>query len=283
VTLRHSSHRSGQALRHSSHRSGQAPRHSIDRPGQVPENATYVYCLVQSARRPSLRGVPDSIPGAGEPRLLAIDRDVWAVVADAPLERFAGDALEQELQDVEAISRHALAHASVIEFFFRQATVIPLKLFTLFSSDDKAREHVRGRLKPLTRMFASLRGLEEWGVRIHAGEAEAESTRTLDSGRDYLTAKKRLQEQMLAPSRAAVRAANGALAALAKLAAKSRKELFPPPGRGRPYVTGASFLVMVTRREAWKKHAAKLAGALNAQGHRLEMSGPWPPYHFVSK
>lgn len=245
--------------------------------------ATYVYCLVQSGKAPSTRGVPDSVPRAGRPRLLAIDRGIWAVVADAPLERFAGEALQQELQDVEAISRHALAHASVIEFFFQRAPVIPLKLFTLFSSDDKAREHVCRRLRQLTRLFTSLRGLEEWGVRIVAGDVEAEAARTLESGRDYLQIKKRLQDQTAAPSRAAIRAANDALRSLGPIASKTRKDAFPPPGRGRPYVTGASFLVKAKRRGRWKKHAATLAAALAAQGHRLEMSGPWPPYHFVTR
>lgn len=260
-----------------------SPRSSPDRPGPVPSNATYVYCLVQSAKAPSLRGVPSSVPGAGAPRVLAIDRDVWAVVADAPLERFAGEQLQQDLQDVEAISRHALAHASVIEFFFRRAPVIPLKLFTLFSSDEKARAHVRSRLGPLKGLFVQLRGHEEWGVRIVAGEVEAESARTLESGRDYLQVKKRLQELTVAPSRATIRAADGALTSLGRLASKTRKDAFPPPGRGRPYVTGASFLVKAKRRGEWKKYAAKLAAGLAAQGHRLEMSGPWPPYHFASK
>jgi hypothetical protein len=47
-------------------------------------------------------------------------------------------------------------------------------------------------------------------------------------------------------------------------------------------VTGASFLVRSSRRGAWKKQIAKKAEELAAKGHRLEMSGPWPPYHFVS-
>ena len=124
-----------------------------------------MFCLLQSSRAPSLRGVPDSVPGAGAARLMPIDRGLWAVVADAPLERFAGDVLQNELQDVESISRHALAHASVIEFFFRSAPVIPLKLFTLFSSDEVARRQLRARRAALTRMLSGLRGLEEWGVR----------------------------------------------------------------------------------------------------------------------
>ncbi len=246
-------------------------------------NATYVFCLVQSIRPPSLRGVPESVPGAGPVRLIPVDRDVWAVAADAPLERFAGDELQKDLQDVEVISRHALAHASVVEFFFRRAPVIPLKLFTLFSSDEIALSHLRTRRARLRRMLSELRGLEEWGVRIVAGEVEAQSLRTLSSGRDYLQAKKRLHEQTVAPPRGIVRAVNGALASLGKAAAKTRKESFPPPGKGRPYVTGASFLINARRRGEWKKHIAKTTAALARQGHHLEMSGPWPPYHFVSK
>jgi hypothetical protein len=257
----------------------------VDRPSSSVDarSATYVYCLIQSAKPASTRGAPESVPGAGAARLLPIDSGIWAVVADAPLDRFSDDALQQELQDIEGISRHALAHASVIEFFFQRAPVIPLKLFTLFSSDEKAREHVRGRLATLKRMFASLRGLEEWGVRIVAGEREAESAATMSSGRDYLQTKKKLHARGAGPSRATIRAANGALTSLGRIAAKTRKDAFPPPGGGRPYVTGASFLVKTKRRGVWRKQAAKVGAALAAAGHRLEMSGPWPPYHFVSK
>ncbi|HUP38937.1 MAG TPA: GvpL/GvpF family gas vesicle protein [Vicinamibacterales bacterium] len=259
------------------------PRHLPDRSGQTAQNATYVYCLVQSAKSPSLRGAPASIPGAGRPRLLAIDRGIWAVVADAPLERFTGEQLQQEMQDVEAISRHAVAHAAVIEFLFRRAPVIPLKLFTLFSSDEKVVAHVRIQLATLTRLFAALRGCEEWGVRVIAGEVEAESARALSSGRDYLQVKKRLNAQTVAPPRATVRTIDSALRSLGALASKTRKEMLPVAGRGRPYAAAASFLVLAKRRDAWKKQAAKLAAALSGEGHRLEMSGPWPPYHFVSK
>jgi hypothetical protein len=258
------------------------PRTSPGRPADRSQNATYVYCLLSAPKAPSLRGVPASVSGAGPPRLLPIERGVWAVVADAPLERFTGEALQQDLQDVERISRHAFAHAAVVEFFFRRSAVIPLKLFTVFSTDEKVRAHVRSRLPSLKRMFASLRGLEEWAVRIFAGEVEAESARTMESGRDYLQLKKRIHEHNAAPPKATTRTIDRALAAIGRLAAKTRKESFPA-AKGRPYVAGASYLVNARRRGTWKMHAAKIASTLEAQGHRLEMSGPWPPYHFVSK
>ena len=252
-----------------------------DRPST--KTATYVFCLTQSSRPPSLRGVPESVPGAGPARLIRVDRDVWAIVADAPLERFGSEQLQKDLQDVEAISRHALAHASVVEYVFRRAPVIPLKLFTLFSSDETALAQLRTRRARLRRMLTGLRGLEEWGVRIVAGEVEADGARMLTSGRDYLQAKKRLHAQSVAPPPATVRAVKRALASLEKAAAKARKDIFPPPGKGRPFVTGASFLVNARRRGAWKTRVGKTTSELAKQGHRLEMSGPWPPYHFVSR
>jgi hypothetical protein len=208
---------------------------------------------------------------------------MWAVVADAPLDRFSEEQLQKDLQDLEAVSRHALAHASIVEFFFRRSPVIPLKLFTLFSSDDRAREHLLGRRTRLQKLFAELRGLEEWGVRIIIANMASGVEASAASGRDYLQLKKQLKDRGERPSRAVVKEANAALTALGRLASKMRREAFPPPGPGRPFVTGASFLVKAKRRNQWKKAAAKLAASLEARSHRLEMSGPWPPYHFASR
>ena len=254
-------------------------------------SATYVFCLVQSARPPSLRGVPDSVPGAGAPRLLAIDRGLWAVVADAPLDRFSSERLQEDLQDLETVSRHALAHASVVEFFFRKAPVIPLQLFTLFSEDARAMRQLASRRAALTKLFARLRGLEEWGVRIIVDPAAAEAAviargtsggSSAPSGRDYLQTKKRLLDQSAAPPKAAVKLAHAAFTSLARLAAKVRKQPFPPSGQNRPFVTGGSFLVKAAKRAQWKKQVAALTTSLSKHGHRLEVNGPWPPYHFAS-
>src|SRR5947207_2443915 len=142
------------------------------------------------------------MPGGGPARTLLIDRGIWAIVADAPLERFSGERLQDELQDIEAVSRHALAHASVIEFFFRRSPVIPLKLFTLFSHDERASRHLGGRRSKVRALFARLRGLEEWGVRVTAStHARPRMTGPIASGRDYLEVKKQMKDQEASPSR----------------------------------------------------------------------------------
>jgi hypothetical protein len=243
--------------------------------------ATYVFCLVQSVRPPSLRGMPDSVPGAGRPRLIAIERDIWAVVADAPLERFGGEEIRNTLQDVESISRHALAHASVVEHVFRRAPVIPLKLLTLFSSDAKVRQHLLSRRVRLRRLFAETRGLEEWGVRVITHNAEADSSQRITSGHDYLRMKQQLSDRRQSPTRASVKEATAALKALTRRASRMRRDAFLPGGSGQLSVVGASFLVEAAHRSQWKREVVRLRAALAKRGHRLEVSGPWPPYHFV--
>lgn len=245
--------------------------------------ATYVFCVVQSPRRPSLAGIVESIPGAGAPRVLAIDRDLWAIVADAPLERFSSDRLEQEMQDLEAVSRHALAHASVIESVFRKAPVIPLKLFTLFTADERVQHELSRRAAALREVLARLRGHEEWGVRITVSpEDGARSRGGAATGTGYLLEKKRVLDRAGAPPKSAMKEARAALKRLDRMSATSRPQVFPAAAPNQPFVMGASFLVPAKKRAMWKREISSIAASLDARGHRLDASGPWPPYHFSS-
>jgi len=245
---------------------------------------------VQSVRPPAIGGAPTGIPGGGSPRALPVTRGIWAIVADAPPERFSDEQLPKELQDIEAVSRYAVAHAAMIEFVFQNAPVIPLRLFTLFSGDERARQQLARGGSKIRALFARLRGLEEWGIRITAASRPQSAPQTRfakregagSSGRSYLESKKRLNDGGGPPSAATKRQVNAALTAMQKIAVRTRKEAFPPASRGRPYVTGASFLVRAQRRGAWKKKVRQLASVLGKQEHRLEMSGPWPPYHFTT-
>ena len=54
--------------------------------------ATYVYCLVQSPRQPSLKGAPAGLPGASKPRAIDAGKGLWLVAADAPLDRYREEA-----------------------------------------------------------------------------------------------------------------------------------------------------------------------------------------------
>jgi len=61
----------------------------------------------------------------------------------------------------------------VIEFAGRSGTVLPMKLFTLFNSDDRALQHVAEQRKRIDRLLERLAGREEWGVRMLLDEPRA--------------------------------------------------------------------------------------------------------------
>jgi hypothetical protein len=238
-------------------------------------DATYVFCLVQSPRA-SLREFRAPSPAA---RATHPGRSRHLGRCDAPLDRF-GAEISRTAAGCRVDPRHALAHASVIEFFFRGAPVIPLKLFTLFSSDDRVREHLLPRRPRLHKLFGELRGLEEWGVRIIAGQAEAESARTLKSGRDYLEVKKRLIRQNAAPPRATI-PKYAALKTLGRMAVRTQG-VFPPPAKGRPFVSGASF--SSRRRAATDGTKLPRSSLLHSIDTGIGSKSPaLAPYHFVSR
>ena len=109
--------------------------------------ATYVYCIVHAAAAPGTARAPHGLDGAARPTVLPAGRSLWLVVADVPLDRYGPEALEASLRDMHWVADAAVAHEAVVEHFSRQAksTVIPMKLFTMFSTAERAIGDLRAR------------------------------------------------------------------------------------------------------------------------------------------
>src|SRR5205085_5370264 len=95
-------------------------------------------------------------------------RSLWIVAAEVPLAIYGQPALESALQDMNWVGAVAMAHEQVVEGFSRQrgCTVIPMKLFTMFSTEKRAVEATRSRAPEIAAMAKRISGCEEWGVRI---------------------------------------------------------------------------------------------------------------------
>ena len=211
-----------------------------------------------------MRGVPASVPGAGVPRL-------WPSIATSGpssrtrrSKRFSGDALRQECRTSRgspAMPRSRLGHRVLLPSRNRYSAQA---VYAVLERRER-RQHLRGRLARLRRMFAALRGSRSGAFVL--SQAKSRQPRRVRSTAAATTCRRKNDSMTeVAPSPAITRAAGGTLRTLGRLASKTRKETFPPPGRGRPYVTGASFLVRANRRGEWKKQAARLAAALASAG-----------------
>jgi hypothetical protein len=266
--------------------------------------ATYLYCAVRSARDP-LRGAkarpPRGLPGAGPTRALDAGRGVWLVVAEAPLDRYAADVIDARLADLDWVSRCALAHDAVVEHFARRHPVIPMKLFTLFTSDERALAHVARTRRKLERLFSRVADREEWGVRLllderralersraperpgaRAGGREPGSPRVQISGTDFLVKKKAAKDARQQLVAGAVAEADRVFEGLTRVADDSRRRTPAVEGPTSRMVLDAAFLVRRRDARRFRAAAGKAARALGAQGLELSLTGPWPPYHFVA-
>ncbi len=253
--------------------------------------ATYLYCLVRSSRAPSLRGGPSGLPGAGRPRAIDAGRGLWLVAADAPLDRYGEKPIEKGLQDLHWVSSVAVPHEAVVEHLARSATVVPMKLFTLFRSDARALEHVSRQRPRIERLLRRIGGREEWGVRVLLDEVaalrraheEAKVVAAASPGAAFLLRKKKEHEAAREVLTHARDRADALFELLAGKADDARRRP-PPPGEiGQRVLLDAAFLVPRRKAKAFQSAVRAEAKKLAGRSYQLTLTGPWPAYTFVSE
>lgn len=251
------------------------------------DTATYIYCLIESGRRPSARGgrVPRGLPSASAPELLEVGPRLWAVAAEVPLADYASARLEERLRDLDWVAEIALAHEAVVERFaaVTGAAVVPMKLFTMFSSPERARADLARRRREIEAVLKRIRGCREWGVRVtRAAAAGPASPRAAApaSGTAFLTAKKRARDDARERQRRAVEAAETVFESLSRLARDAHRR-DAPAGATTPPLVDAAFLVPDAGQARFKAAVRRAARLCRDADAALVLTGPWPAYNFV--
>ena len=246
----------------------------------------YVYCVVHRGTRPPATRMPAGIPGGSTPDIDPIARGLWLVSAPVPLAEYAEDEIQRRLQDLEWVSRIALAHEAVVERFSRAAgaTVIPMKLFTIFSSPARALGEMRRRRPQLESVARRIRGTEEWGVRIARQSGDSSTSRPASrpaaSGTAFLAAKRRARDEAQARAAAAIEAAERAFVVLGRFAREAIRQE-PPAGATSPPLLDAALLVPSGRKLRFKAAVNREARRCREAGADLTLTGPWPAYNFI--
>jgi gas vesicle protein GvpL/GvpF len=271
-------------------------------------SGTYVYCIVADTKRPHAPRTRRGLRGLGAVRLLPVtwnrggaakasgsprprrELEMWAVVADAPLKDYGEQAINRGLTDLDWVSRAAVAHEVIVESFSAAPAVLPMKLFTIFTSDERVLEHIiRERLQIQT-LLARVKNHDEWGIRVvldraYAVAGDRGAARRADkSGAVYLQRKKAQQDasaELAQRSRDVIADLYDRLTQDATLA--RRRAATELPAQGGPLLLDAAFLVLRSRTSRFRSVVARKTLALAPQGYAVTLSGPWPPYTFVQE
>lgn len=254
---------------------------------------TYLYCLVRSARKPVIRRRRPGLPSARAVRAVDAGAGLWLIVSDVDASGYGEGAIAAGLKDLDWVSRCAMGHEAVVEQFLSKSALLPMQMFTIFTSDERALAHVARDRRRIERILRRVAGNVEWGVRVTWDEQavrgaveQAHARRDGEprrSGSAYLTRKRDLLDvsrTQLAKARAEATTFHRSLTRHARDAV--RRTATEQAAAGSRLLLDAAYLVPSARAAAFRAAVRQRARKLAASGVSTMLTGPWPPYNFTS-
>ena len=235
-----------------------------------------IYLYGISRKKPSAAVASDGVDGASPVEPVECSGLIcWISRVDAT--EF-GEQLAEKMENLEWLATAGVRHQHAVGEIAKRVDILPARFGTVFLKDTNLEAHVTERKRELEAGLKKIAGSEEWGVKVFAEKrAEAASSVAVASGADYLKRKAaqlhKQQRRAVAPE---IRELQSALEKLASDSAAVGKV----SGAQANLEWQASYLLPRGKRREFEKvlqrFAAKMKGA-----HRVECTGPWPPYSFV--
>jgi hypothetical protein len=227
-----------------------------------------------------------TLPDGDSPRVLPVADEVALVVADVAAETYRAEAVEARLTDLDWVGRCGTAHHAIADALLEKHTVAPVRPFTLFSTEARAKETFAGLAEQLRQAFDRVAGKAEWVLRIghpdptHTTAAnEHDASGAPISGTSFL-AQKAAAKRAATELAARVRHDAAAVYRALENAADESEQRAAVPGSG--LLLDAAFLVHTRDFAAFKRLLESEAKGLLRDGCHVSLTGPWPPYSFVS-
>ena len=143
--------------------------HQVSQPAPA-EHVVWVYAITDDLMPEQLTG----LTGVGGERVRAVsEAGLTAVVGSVDARAFGEDARASLLSDLVSIERLGRAHHRVIACVAAEHPVLPLRLATIYPSDQTVRTLLGRSSAEFAVMLESFRGTEEWGVKVYLGAGEA--------------------------------------------------------------------------------------------------------------
>ncbi|HET7051933.1 MAG TPA: GvpL/GvpF family gas vesicle protein [Solirubrobacteraceae bacterium] len=251
--------------------------------------AWYVYGVINAADQPE-----EPLPGVDASRLVQIltEGAVAAAVSEVELGEFGETQLREHLRDMNWVERVARAHETVLDRIRAQATVVPMRMCTVYRTEAGVREMLRREADALCQAIDHLRGKAEWGVKAFADAGRmaavtaSQDEDAVDDARGAAYMRRRRDERDRREH---------ARQQLEQVAAEIHDRLCTLAGDGhvlppqRPEVSGHAgdmvlngvYLVGDDDRERFHAEVQLLEAEFAPLGVELELTGPWPAYNFV--
>ncbi len=268
----------------------------VRRAGGEAGELCWAYCVLPARDAADLPPAPGVAPGT-ETEVLAED-ELAVLVSRVPVEDYDDRRLREHLEDIAWVERTARAHETVIERALDAATVVPLRLCTLYRDLEGARRLLTENRARFAETLGRVEGCVELGLHVfwhrtappgtpHPSKRSAAAPKETGgpTGAAYLAWRRRERDEAeLAAEerRRQVEEIHRNLSLLARDAVVNSPQRRELHGREADMVLNSAYLVERDQEQQFREAAAGLAEDLARAGLGLEVTGPWPPYNFVS-
>ena len=250
----------------------------------------YVYCVTRDDVTPETEGVD----GTRRFAVASID-GVSAVYTCVNPHEFSQEVIDRRAGDLEWLGAIGYRHQDVVADLMKKTAIVPLRAFTLFSSEEALRSYLHEHAQTLTRVLERLDGKQEWTLQVEFEPARwseslasrVASLKTLQSeidsaapGKAFLLRKK-LEDEKKRSSR---EAEQQVVAEIEQLVLEKLRSETLAETRERRDGAFPQINVLINRDEeaGLQELQAMLADRYAAEGVTLGLTGPWPPYTFAA-
>jgi len=249
----------------------------------------YVYAITRDAITPRAEAVDQSnrfvaVKGGG----------VVAIATPVKANEFSQDAIDSHAGNLDWVGAIGYRHQGVVAELMRDTAIIPLRAFSLFSSEEALQKYLGENGESFKRMLQRFDGKQEWTLRIEfepqrwsdSLTSRVDSLRSLAAeietaaaGKAFLLRKK-LDEAKKSASKEAEQQVVSEIerTVLDKLGCDTIAESRQQRAGAFPQIN-----VLLNRDE--ESRLQDVQNALNDQyadaGVTVAVTGPWPPYSFV--
>ena len=254
----------------------------------------YLFCLTPAVPRPEIAGT--GIDGE-YPLFIEVIGEVAAVLAEVNIEDFSGPEAQEKMEDLKWVAPRALRHEEVVLTVMEQGPVLPVRFGTVFSSIEAAAEPLRQRQDVLMKLFQDTIDKNEWTLKGYVDRPQARARMTvarlaaekeqlagLSPGKRYFLEQKikgAVDKDVAAWLKEMGRDILSVVKKMSVGFSECRLQSRDVTGRDEEMFFHGALLVPDGSMADLQRLLSDWNAAYQDAGLLLELSGPWPPYHFA--
>lgn len=258
----------------------------------------YLYCIRQKGR--------SGFSGKGIDRgkiLVLPYQDLEAVISLVSLEKFGSVEVQRKAQeDLKWIMKKAQIHEQVVEQAMgknRLIPVIPMQFGVIFKNEEGIQKKLKKHYEQFKKSLKNLAGKQEWGVKVFLKDnifkksisqknktilLKNKEIESMARGRAFFAQKEidkiinQIKDKELDKIIKNIYESAGQVA-LNKNKSKLLEKDFT--GRQEEMILNAFYLLEEEKLAQFQNKIKKIKEKYNSRGLDIEMTGPWPCYHFA--